>query len=142
MNFRDKKHEEIFNELCEKMRYSDTYHQSLAYLIALDTVCRNHISDIYDIAEDSIKTNCINKEWQTSTSKKTIRLAFNLWNGTTTAHDRSHGDLLLGIPFQSSALLFPCMPFSIHVLSCHSYAYFFTYLDILYNILPLASLDR
>lgn len=83
MKFKDQNHEELYKKICGKMRYLDTYHQALAYLLALDTVCRNHISDIYDIAEDSIKTNCINKEWQTSTSKKTIRLAFNLWNGTT-----------------------------------------------------------
>lgn len=82
MNFRDKKHEELFNELCEKMRYSDTYHQSLAYLIALDSVCREHIPEIFNIDEDGIEPNCISKAWQTSTSKRTTRLAFNLWNGS------------------------------------------------------------
>ena len=83
MQFRDTKHEEIFNELCEKMRYSDTYHQSLAYLIALDSVCREHIPEIFNIDEDGIEPSCINKAWQTGTSKRTTRLAFNLWNGTT-----------------------------------------------------------
>ena len=83
MQFRDTKHEEIFNELCEKMRYSDTYHQSLAYLIALDSVCREHISEIFNVDEDGIEPSCINRAWQTSTSRRTTRLAFNLWNGTT-----------------------------------------------------------
>ncbi len=81
MIYKDDKHKAIYEEICEQMRYIDTYHQALAYLISVDNVCRQHIGDIYDVSTDGIMLNAISKGWQTSTSAKTTRLAFNLWNG-------------------------------------------------------------
>ena len=43
MIFHDEEHEEMFNKLCCKMPYLDGYHLSLAYLLTLDTVLRDHI---------------------------------------------------------------------------------------------------
>ena len=81
MIFHDKRHETAYNDICSRMKYLDCYHQAVAYLITLDSVCRQHINDIFDFPEDVIKPECLNKPWQTGTSKKTTRLAFNLWNG-------------------------------------------------------------
>jgi len=81
MIYKDDKHKAIYEEICGQMRYIDTYHQALAYLISLDNVCRQHIGDIYDVSTDGIMLDAIHKGWQTSTSAKTTRLAFNLWNG-------------------------------------------------------------
>lgn len=112
MNFRDKKHEELFNEICGKMRYIDTYHQSLAYLLALDSVCREHISEIYRIDEDGIEPNSISKAWQTDTSKRTTRLAFNLWNGTAsdgeTYIDKDGNEQLLPSCYFAPDEIFSC----------------------------------
>ena len=82
MKFRDTEHELTYNKILKKLENDECYHKSLAYLIALDTVCRQHISDMFDFEEDVIKPECcLNKPWQTGTSRKTTRLAFNLWNG-------------------------------------------------------------
>ena len=49
MIFYDEEHEELFNKLCKKMPYLDGYHLSLAYLLTMDAVLRNHIGALYDV---------------------------------------------------------------------------------------------
>lgn len=82
MIFYDEEHEELFNKLCKKMPYLDGYHLSLAYLLTMDNVLREHISALYDVRKDVIIFEGLNKPFQTHTSKKTTRLAFNLWDGS------------------------------------------------------------
>lgn len=72
------------NYLMERMKKRDDYHKVVAYLFALDDICYNHIDDLFNFDEDSINPAAINKPWQTSISKKTTRIAFNLWNGHCT----------------------------------------------------------
>ena len=81
MKFYDEEHKAKYEEFCEKMKYLDCYHHSLAYLLALDRVCRQHTADIFDFDEDKIKLSALHQSYQTGTSLKTTRLAFNLWNG-------------------------------------------------------------
>lgn len=81
MKFKDEYHETLFWVIMQKMNRNDVYHQSVAYLIALDDVCRDHVEEIYDFEEQCINLECLDKAWQTGTSLKTTRLAFNLWNG-------------------------------------------------------------
>ncbi len=82
MKFKDEYHETLFWVIMEKMNRKDVYHKSLAYLIALDDVCRNHVEDMYDFKTRCIK-KCLGKAWQTSTSIKTTLLAFNLFTDGT-----------------------------------------------------------
>lgn len=79
--FYDKAHWQAFTECLSKMKQSDVYRISLAYLLTLDTVTRKHITDCFDFNDGVIKIDALEKSWQTSTSLKTTRLAFNLWNG-------------------------------------------------------------
>lgn len=79
--FHDEQHETSYNDICSRMKYLDCYHRSLAYLLSLDTVLREHIDAVYDIHEDVIKPEGLNNGFQTGTSLKTTRIAFNLWNG-------------------------------------------------------------
>ena len=88
MIFYDDEHEELFNKLCKKMPYLDGYHLSLAYLLTMDAVLRYHIGALYDVKKDVIIFDGLNKPFQTHTSLKTTRLAFNLWNGTVYDSDR------------------------------------------------------
>ena len=81
MRFYTEEHETAYNDICQRMRYRDCYHKSLAYLLALDIVCRAHVEDIFDFEDDGIKCDGLRKAWQTGTSARTTRLAFNLWNG-------------------------------------------------------------
>ncbi len=84
MKFKDEYHEILFWIIMQKMNCNDVYSQSVAYLIALDDVCRNHIEEIFDFKENLIRRESLHKGWQTGTSKKTTRLTFNLWNGCCT----------------------------------------------------------
>lgn len=77
----DENHEDAYIKLIHHMDNYDVYHKALAYLITADTVCREHISRIYDFDEGCIIHECLSEDWQTSTSIKTCRLAFNLYNG-------------------------------------------------------------
>lgn len=87
MVYIDTGHEVIYKAICREMKRVDCYHKALAYLISLDTVCRDHIREIFDFEENAIKIDCLDKGWQTGTSHKTVRLAFNLWNGYCTDGD-------------------------------------------------------
>lgn len=81
--FYDKAHWQAFTNCLRQLKNSDVYHISLAYLLTLDTTCRKHINDCFDFNDGVIKIDALKKSWQTSTSLKTTRLAFNLWNGCT-----------------------------------------------------------
>lgn len=81
MTFIDAEHAAFFDKFCGEMKRSDEYHEAVAYLFALDRVCREHIEDLFNFDEDCIVLEGLRKGWQTGTSVKTTRLAFNLWNG-------------------------------------------------------------
>ena len=83
MKFRNKTHEQEFEEVMKRMGADsrDVYRLALVYLITADEVCSKHIDNIYDFSEHCIKPDCLAEGWQTGTSLKTCRLAFNLFNG-------------------------------------------------------------
>lgn len=84
LKFRNKDHETNYYAVLELMGQTDCYHQAVAYLFSLDKVCFEHINDIYDFADNCIIPEGLDKAWQTGTSKKTTRLAFNLYNDRCT----------------------------------------------------------
>lgn len=84
MIFRNRTHNNEFVLLVKRMNAEyDVYKLALAYLFTADTVCLEHIEDLYDFEDDCIDLTALNKSWQTSTSLKTTRLAFNLYTGST-----------------------------------------------------------
>lgn len=80
MIFKDDKHKEAFTRFMNRMQSADCYHESMAYLLAMDAV-RDHVNSVFDFSGDAIKPECLQAAWQTGTSMKTCRLLFNLWNG-------------------------------------------------------------
>lgn len=78
MRFQDEIHEKRYLDLLTKMKGKDSYHRSVAYLMALAELPAN---DVFDFEKDGIKHTGLNKPWQTSSSRKATRLMFNLWNG-------------------------------------------------------------
>lgn len=83
MLFTDDRHEQEYNRILNKMQYDDVYHKAAAYILSLDTVCREHNSEIFNFDDDSIILEALSRGWQTGTSRKSTRLLFNLWNGCT-----------------------------------------------------------
>lgn len=77
MMYRDNTHEEMYQELCSRMKSKDCYHRAMAYLLSLDEVLREHIEAVFDFQRDGIKRDGLHKDFQTGTSMKTTRLAMN-----------------------------------------------------------------
>lgn len=81
ITFADEEHRKLFVKICGKFKQIDPYHLAVAYLLSVDRVIRPHINKVFDFDEDVIKPESLRESWQTSTSLKTSRLLFNLWNG-------------------------------------------------------------
>ena len=78
MIFENKYHELRYNDLMSRMKKNDCYHRAVAYLMALADLLPE---DVFDFERDVIKHAGLNKGWQTSSTRKTTRLMYNLWNG-------------------------------------------------------------
>ena len=82
IEFIDNEHEKTYYMFCEMFGDKlEEYRYTIAYLLALDGVCRVHYKDLFDFDECVIKPEGLNEPWQTGSSMKTTRLMFNLWNG-------------------------------------------------------------
>lgn len=83
MIFKDDRHKNAFYQILGKMQlnHSDPERTALAYLLSLNEDCHSHINNLYDFEERVILPEGLDQEWQTHTSLKTTRLAFNLYNG-------------------------------------------------------------
>ena len=83
MIFKNKEHEIQYRLVIRRMNllHDDPEREALAYLLTLNEDCRKHINDLYDFEEKKILVEGLDKAWQTHTSLKTARMAFNLYNG-------------------------------------------------------------
>jgi len=83
MIYRDDTHKELFERWTQQTHTErDPEYSALFYLLAMDDVTRKHIDSIFDFTKHSIKPRgLLSAAWQTSTSRKTVRLALNLFNG-------------------------------------------------------------
>ena len=115
IKFRDEEHERNYNFILDMMPYSDIERKALAYLFALDTVCFEHIRDLYDFSDNCILLSGLDKGWQTGTSGRTTRLAFNLYNGYC-----SDGETYIGSGGTEGSLPSAC--YSPAYLFCCEYA--------------------
>lgn len=80
IRFKDNAHKEFFMENIKKCHCPDCYHEALFYTLGISADCRKHVKQIYDFSTGCIKLDCLKNGWITSSSARTIRLAFNLFN--------------------------------------------------------------
>jgi hypothetical protein len=78
--FKDDEHRTFYEE-CLRRAPNDSYHRALFYTLGLTPETRKHINQLYDFRERCIEFEGLNKAWQTGTTLKVCRLAFNLFNG-------------------------------------------------------------
>ena len=85
VHFYDDAHEAFFREKLERAaasgRTPDNYFRSFLYLCGLCPDTRSHFPRLFDWREWCICPEALADGWQTGTSKRITRLAFNLWNG-------------------------------------------------------------
>ncbi|MNN24036.1 hypothetical protein D3C81_1374500 [compost metagenome] len=81
-NFKDIEHEQFYEgNLRMTNTQHDPYHKALFYTLGITSQTRQHIKDLYDHKKNCIRLEGLHKGWQTSTTMKITRLAFNLFNG-------------------------------------------------------------
>lgn len=82
ISFIDNEHEKMFYSLIDEDS-DQTYYIPLVYLLTMDNVTRKHIKQIYNFDEKCINPDCLSAEWITSSSKRTISLAFQMYTDNT-----------------------------------------------------------
>ena len=109
-------HEKFYYEKLQEVRYQDVYHKALVYCLGICKDTRRNISRIYDFKNGCVKTECLQEGWQTSSSMRVVRMAFNLYcNDTPSVDDYDTAEEQLG----------ECREYSTEELFCCSYAPFF-----------------
>lgn len=104
IKFYDEKHKEFYNEKMKEIT-NDSYHQALVYLLGLTQNTRSNFKNLisydgeYRPCSLAIKPNNINAGWQTGTTYKITRLAFNLFNGYAYEKDEETNEMEISKAF-------------------------------------------
>lgn len=113
--------EEHYNFYFEKVGklHADNYLKALIYAVGICPDTRRRWLSFYDESERSIKPEVINEGWQTGTSSKVTRLAYQLYtDGTPTANTYDEQD-------RETQDFKECSRYSVSDIFCCEYAPFF-----------------
>ena len=93
MLFINNEHKEFFLDCIKKANAADDpYRKALFYMLGLTGETRRHINTLYNFTERGIKIDGLYDGFQTGTSSKVTRMAFNLYNGFTGDAESSRDD--------------------------------------------------
>ena len=117
--FKSKDHETNYHFILEKMKgkLNKKKKKALAYLFSLDENCFEHLLDLFDFCENEIIFEGIYKIH--GKSEKTVRLAFNLWNGWCSDGEKYVSDDLFE-DYLPSIYYSPC-----NIFNCENGIYYF-----------------
>ena len=76
-------HETFYYNMIKVARNNDVFRKAFFYTVGISAETRNHITALFDFEESLIKPEGLSAPWQTGSTKRLCRLAFNLWNGWT-----------------------------------------------------------
>lgn len=79
--FSSPQHQQFYQEALQQAGRYDSYHRAFFYLVGATSQTREGIGDLFDFTEDVICPAGLEKGWQTGSTARLCRLAFNLWNG-------------------------------------------------------------
>ena len=117
MNFISAEHKRFYYEMQPK----DVYQRAFFYLIGLCPDTRRNAHELYN--DDGIKPEAINAGWQTGTSAKLTRLAFNLYTDNVPTAYRHDDESRIKPP--SGDDFRECRLYSISDIFCCEYAPYF-----------------
>ena len=80
LNFVNEEHKNFYIDKLNKYGNLDSYYRSIIYTLGICNETRKYFNEIFDINR-GINIDSIQYEWQTGTSQKVTRMAFNLFNG-------------------------------------------------------------
>ncbi len=81
IRFANKEHKTFYYEMLAKTRNNDAYHQSFFYTMGICAETRRNIGTLFDFKDSGIQPDGLSAPWQTGSTRRLCRLAFNLWNG-------------------------------------------------------------
>lgn len=90
ISFRDREHKVFYYEIITKTRNSDAYHRAFFYTMGICAETRRNIKALFDFKNDGIIPEGLSSPWQTGSTRRLCRLAFNLWNGWTEEGKERH----------------------------------------------------
>lgn len=89
-NFMSEEHKDFyFKQIAKTESVNDPYRKALFYTLGLTGETRSNITALYNFEEGSIEFDGIKSAWQTGTTLKVTKLAFNLYNGYAGEVDES-----------------------------------------------------
>lgn len=83
MKFIDNEHRNFWKDKLEIMQMhgkTDVYYKSLVYILGISQITRENFDRIFDLKNGEINIDSLKDAWQTESSLKITRMAFNLWN--------------------------------------------------------------
>lgn len=83
VRFIDKEHENFYMSMLSRGGSKDAYHRAFFYTAGIADETRRYIHHLFDFANHCIKPEGLAQSWQTGSTSRLCRLAFNLWNGWT-----------------------------------------------------------
>jgi hypothetical protein len=81
IKFNSKAHELFYKEMLSRTNQTDVYHKAFFYCMGVCETTRKHIEVLFDFKQGGIVTENLHLPFQTGTSYKVCRMAYNLWNG-------------------------------------------------------------
>lgn len=82
MKFINEIHRRFYEDCINRTNsHSDPYRKALFYTLGLTDETRRYINSLYDFEERGVSFEGLFQPWQTGTSLKVTRMAFNLYNG-------------------------------------------------------------
>lgn len=81
IRFVNEEHKAFYTQMLAKTKNDDSYHRAFFYTMGLCEETRRNIGTFFDFKERCITPEGLHAGWQTGTTYKLCRLAFNLWNG-------------------------------------------------------------
>jgi hypothetical protein len=82
IRFADDEHKAFYLEKAQLLK-PDAYLSSLIYTLGVCYDTRRHFRSIYDIRQRRVNPDVVREPWQTGSSLKVTRLAFQLFTDTT-----------------------------------------------------------
>ncbi len=79
--FNSKEHEKFYLEMLSKFRIVQVYHKAFFYCMGACEETRDNIDALFDFKTGGIRPENLHKGFQTGSSYRVTRMAFNLWNG-------------------------------------------------------------
>lgn len=83
IQFADKEHKAFYYNMLSKTHNDDVYHQAFFYAMGICAETRRNIRTLFDFTNGGINPEGLSAAWQTGSTRRLCRLAFNLWNGWT-----------------------------------------------------------